>query len=168
MQIACQNDIDCLIACPKVVIDPPHREFHRNDGHLRNAATLRSRDDAFEFGVFMRINARFREFFSVGLYYQAPPPVGKQVLLRCNSRHGWHVDDLINPHPHYTFHVHWADYDMLSNGESAEKHAVATTEFACYEEALRHFLFTVHVEDADINRYFPETRQLSLFGPGAR
>ena len=49
---------------------------------------LQSKDGEHDFSVFMRVNQRFPEIFSVGLIYHPKDDPKKICLLRCNGCQG--------------------------------------------------------------------------------
>lgn len=87
-----QGDLDELIACPKRIIEPPRKEMKSERGSLRNDMQLESLDGKFGFAVFMRINERFPENFSVGLNVVPKNEPGSFCVLRYNGPHGEHVN----------------------------------------------------------------------------
>jgi hypothetical protein len=64
-----QQEIDDLIACPKVVSEAPKRDMKLDRGHFRNDMRLKSTDDNLEFRVFMRRSEDLPENFSIGLAF---------------------------------------------------------------------------------------------------
>jgi hypothetical protein len=97
-----QQEIDDLIACPKVVSEPPKRDMKLDRGHHRNDMRLKSTDGKLEFRVFMRRSEDLPENFSVGLAFLAKDGSGEVVLLRCNGPHGGYNDSFDEDHPHWT------------------------------------------------------------------
>jgi hypothetical protein len=91
------------------------------------------------------------------------PKDGRQevTLVRCNGQHGaYNGSSSFDPdHPHWGYHIHRASEQALDDGFRAEKFAVATTGFASYEEAVRHFVNAVNLDAQDINRHFPRPIQ---------
>lgn len=83
-----QQEIDDLIACPKVVSEAPKRDMKLDRGHLRNDMRLKSTDSKLEFRVFRRRSEDLPENFSVGLAFLAEDGSGELVLLRCNGLTG--------------------------------------------------------------------------------
>ena len=95
-----QGEIDGLITCKKRITDPPRKEMKADRGSLRNDMQLESLDGKMEFAVFMRINERFPENFSIGLNFIPRDEPGSFCLLRYNGPHGEHVNTPIEEdHP---------------------------------------------------------------------
>lgn len=90
-----QQEIDDLIACPKVVSEAPKRDMKLDRGHFRNDMRLKSTDDKLEFRVFVRRSEDLPENFSIGLAFLAKDGSGEVVLLRCNGPHGGYNDSSI-------------------------------------------------------------------------
>ncbi|MCL4506463.1 MAG: hypothetical protein M1434_06970 [Chloroflexi bacterium] len=153
-----QTEFEALISRSKQVTEPPRRDMRLERGHLRNDLKLRSDDDK-EFTVFMRINEKFQENFTIGLTYHPLDEPGTICLLRCNGRHGEHIN---NPDvatiPHFGYHVHVAQADMLNMGQLPERFAELTAEYASYEEALVYFIRRVNILEA--HKYFNNLPQL--------
>lgn len=74
-----QEEIDSLIACTKVVSEPPKREMKLDRGHFRNDMRLKSTDGNLEFRVFMRRNEDLPENFSIGLAFVPKDGTGEIV-----------------------------------------------------------------------------------------
>ncbi|MBI5526713.1 MAG: hypothetical protein HY897_10310 [Deltaproteobacteria bacterium] len=110
----------------------------------------------WKFHVFMRINEKFQENFSIGLEYVPSDEPGNIVLLRFNGPHGEHV---LYPH-HAHYHIHEAKVDAIAAGLKPERYAVVTTDYASYPEALAAFLRRINLGDAD--RHFPGVFQGTL------
>jgi len=74
MKLYTQSEIDNLINCQKIIIEPPPKNMRVERGHLKKDMKLHSVDSKHKFSVFMRMNERFNENFSIGLIYipQAP------------------------------------------------------------------------------------------------
>ncbi len=153
-----QEELEELIACPKRVIKPSHKDMKLERGNWRNDFTLEPVDDGTDdkmgFSVFMRKNERFPENFSIGLNVQMK---GEKsfCLLRCNGPHGDHVNSLLDPVPHYGFHIHKAKSENMEDDLSPERYAELTDDYGSYEEALLHFLKKVNIVNAD--EYFKKT-----------
>ena len=156
-----QQEIDDLIACPKVVSDAPKRDMKLDRGHFRNDMRLKSTDDKLEFRVFMRQSEDLPENFSIGLAFLAKDGSGEVVLLRCNGPHGEYNDSFDPGHPHYDYQVHRASAEMIEAGLRPEKAATINRDFASYEEALQYFLRTTNITDA--RTYFADLVQGQLF-----
>jgi hypothetical protein len=152
-----QAEIDQLIACPKMVTEPPAKELKLEGANYRNDARLIASDDTKgAFSVFIRKNADFPENFSIGLIYSPNDGIRQEInLLRCNGKHG--VCNRGDPnHPHWNYHIHRASEAALEAGEAAEKYAVTTAEFASLEEAVQYFVKAVNVNPLDVSKHFPK------------
>lgn len=155
-----QQEIDALIACPKVVSEPPRRDPKLDRGHFRNDMRLKSISGESEFRVFMRRSEDLPENFSVGLAFLAKDGSGEIILMRCNGPHGGYNDSFDPNHPHWDFHVHRASAEMIEGGLRPEKHATINKDFASYEEAVQYFLKETNITDA--GNYFPGYDQWNL------
>jgi hypothetical protein len=157
-----QADIDALIACPKTISDPPKKDMRLDRGSRRNSMRLvATRDkEVLEFEVFMRINDRFPENFSIGLRFTPRDGRANIVLLRCNGPHGEFASRLGQPATHFQFHVHPARASNIEAGARAEKDGEPTDAYGSYSQALHHFLRAVHVINA--SQYFPQALQLEM------
>jgi hypothetical protein len=159
-----QAELDELISCPKQVADPPRKEMRSERGHQRNDMTLRSPDGERRFSVFMRVNERFPENFSVGLVYDPRDETGDLTLLRCNGPHGEHDTlPMEDPPAHFRCHIHRARADVVNAGLAPDKFAELTEKYASFPEALRHFLRLANIAGAEA--YFPPGNQQLLFPP---
>lgn len=83
-----QDEIDDLIALPKIVTDPPRRDIRLDRGHQRNDFRLTDGDGKLHFRAFLRRNEDFPENFSIGLVFLPGDVSGELPLLRCNGPHG--------------------------------------------------------------------------------
>jgi hypothetical protein len=155
-----QEEIDLLIACPKLVSEPPKREMKLDRGHFRNDMRLKSSDGKLDFRVFMRRSEDLPENFSIGLAFTPNDGTGEIQLLRCNGPHGRYNYSFDPDHPHCDYHVHRASAASIDAGLRPETAAAATREFASYEEALKYFLRTANVTDA--MTYFAQIAQGTL------
>jgi len=117
-------------------------------GHHRNDMELTTEDGSHVFRVFMRINERLPENFSIGLIYLPKDERGEIHLLRYNGPHGEFVRLGVAESHHVVHHVHRARKENLDAGKSAEKGAEPTEQFSDYNEALRIFLAEVGVTNA--------------------
>ena len=123
--------------------------------------TLASLDGERRFSVFMRVNGRFPENFSVGLVYDPRDEPGNLTLLRCNGPHGEHDNSPIEDmHPHFGYHIHRARADVMNDGLLPEKFAELTDAYASFPEALHHFLKLANLVGAEA--YFSTAYQLPL------
>ncbi len=159
-----QKEIEELVACPKRIIAPPRKDMKPERGSLRNDMELESMDGSVGFSVFMRINERFPENFSIGLNVIPKDEPGSFCVLRYNGPHGEHVNSgFEEEHPHYGHHIHTANAELMEAGTLPEKYAEITETYASYEEALFHFLKMTNIQDADEHL---NLRQRSLFDKG--
>lgn len=143
------DEIANLIACVKRVVDPPRRELRSDRGFLRNDVALQSEDGTLKFHVFIRINEKFPENFSIGLEHIPSDEPGSIVLLRYNGPHGEHI---FYPH-HVHYHIHEAKADAIAAGMKPERHAENAKDYASYPEALAVFLRRINMDEADT--HFP-------------
>lgn len=152
-----QDEIEHLITCPKEVFEPPRKDMKRVRGYRRNDMKLRSTDGDHEFAVFMRINDKFPENFSIGLMYFPIGERGSICLLRFNGPHGDFISEDDSPNTHFLHHIHKADSDNISAGLRGERGAVKTKDYGSYDEALENFLQTTNI----MNRmdWFPDFRE---------
>jgi len=147
-----QEEIDVLIGCPKVIVEPPRKEMQLTQGHYRNDIKLKSQDGKHDFSVFMRRNQDFQENFSVGLVYAK----GWVELYRCNGPHGGHL----GLEHHDTFHVHSAKAESIAAGLKPDRTAFVSEEYATYDEALVYFLKKCNI--LDYQNWFPKAVQKPL------
>lgn len=163
MAIFSQGEIDALISCPKGISEAPKKEMKLFGAHWRNDAKLAASDSLpGEFAMFMRKNEDFPENFSIGLIYNPHDGRGEIVLLRCNGKHGEFNRSFDPAHPHSDFHIHRATEIAIDAGQSSEKDAVKTTEFASFEEALQFFVKAVNLNARDAQKHFPASTQIPL------
>jgi hypothetical protein len=159
-----QSELDELISCSKQVVDPPRKGMRAERGHQRNDLTLDSLDGVQRFSVFMRINERFPENFSIGLIYNPRDEPGDLALLRCNGMHGEYDNSpMEDPQPHFGYHIHRAKADVINAGLPPLKFAELTDVYASFPEALQHFLKLANIVNAEA--YFSTGNQLPLFTP---
>lgn len=161
MRTYTQQEIDDLIRCPKVITIPPRNTMRSERGHRRNELRLTSQDGKSNFSVFMRINDDFNENFTIGLIFHSSEEPESFCLLRCNGPHGGFIGNPDLPHPHFQCHIHRAKVESIDAGERPEKGGEATDSYNSYKEALRYFLLTTNVLNAE--DYFPDFRQDTLF-----
>lgn len=155
-----QQEIDDLIACPKVVSEAPKRDMRLDRGHFRNDMRLKSTDDKLEFRVFMRRSEDLPENFSIGLAFLAKDGSGELVLFRCNGPHGGYNDSFDPDHPHWDYHIHRASAETIEAGLRPERTATINRDFASYEEAVQYFLRAANITDA--GTYFADLAQGKL------
>jgi len=160
-----QEEIEGLITCKKQVIEPPRKEMKADRGSLRNDIQLESLDGKIGFAVFMRINERFPENFSIGLNFIPRDEPGSFCLIRYNGPHGEHDNAPIEEgHPHFGYHIHNAKAELIETGILPEKYAEITERYASYKEALFQFLKIINIQNAE--QYFDNFGQDSLFEKG--
>ena len=151
-------DIDGLISCPKLIVEPPKKQMRLERGSLRNDMGLHSVDGDLNFAVFMRINETFRENFSIGLTHNPSDEPGELCLLRFNGPHG---EFLGAPDtPHFVYHIHRATPGSILAGLRPERGGKATSLYASYDQALYHFLKMVNVEN--MQEFFADLIQMDL------
>jgi hypothetical protein len=155
-----QDEIDDLISCPKVIIEPPKKEMRSERGTRRNNMELRSAEGDLEFSVFMRINEDFPENFSVGLNYSPRDERGTLCLFRCNGPHDHLVGTVSTFKAHFGFHVHRAKAENIEAGLRPECGGELSEGYASYRDALAFFLRRINVINA--LEHFPEFSQLTL------
>lgn len=152
-----QEEIERLITCPKEIFDPPRKDMKRVRGYRRNDMKLRSTKGEHEFAVFMRINDKFQENFSIGLMYFPTGERGSVCLLRFNGPHGDFISEDDSPKTHFLPHIHKADSDNISAGLRGERGAIKTEDYASYDEALQKFIQTINI--INVMDYFPDYRE---------
>jgi hypothetical protein len=157
MRTFTDEELAGLVACSKLVVDPPRREM-RVDGKMkRNDMTLKSKDGKHAFRVFMRQSEEFPENFSVGLMYFPGEDPGSFQLVRCNGQHG---GEKVHPH-HALFHIHRSKADDINAGILEPRNIEQTNAYASFREALSHFCAIIQLERPD--DYFPGLSQARLF-----
>jgi hypothetical protein len=155
-----QKEIDELISCPKVVTEPPKKEMRFERGSKRNDMRLQSKDGEKDFSVFIRVNEKFPENFSIGLEYHPKDGRGSIILLRCNGPHGDFETPSGTPVPHTQYHIHKAKEKNLVAGDKPERGGEPTTEYATYMQAIHYLL--KHINASGAPQYFPITKQIPL------
>lgn len=145
-----QEELDNLIACPKIVKKPPAKSLTDAEAYLRGEFEAHSAAGDMDFLIFMRRSKVFEEDFSIGLVYSPDDASAKITLFRCNGPHGTPEARTANPKvPHYDYHVHRASAKNIEEGLAAERNPVPAAEYANYEEALRYFLSATRIEGAE-------------------
>jgi hypothetical protein len=153
MKVWTQAELDRLISCTKSILDPMRKQWKMEHGHKRNDFTLESPDHEGVFPVYVRVNEKFEENFSIGLDYQSKTEP-RIHLLRCNGMHeriNKYTDDV----PHCKYHIHKVRADLINEGNAELAFAEITKEYAAYGEALPYFLKIVNVLKSDISKHFP-------------
>lgn len=159
MRTYTQQELDNLIEMPKEIVGPPKKTWVEERGHLRNDMALQSGDGQHDFTVFLRKNRDFPENFSVGLCYW-PRETGKLIpLIRCNGPHGDFARTRSSA-PHFRYHIHRIDAELLNSGKEPLATAMTTAAFASDREATRFFCQTTGIRDFE--RHFAVAEQLSL------
>ena len=146
-----------LIGCEKVIRGIPRKEMTLDRCNWRNDIKMSSKDDQYEFSVYMRKNDFFEENFSIGLKYHPKDVPESITLLRCNGPHGPHK--LFNHHE--KFHIHLATEKSIASGAKPERDAQITKEYSSYNEALIYFIKKCNIQGAE--KAFLSAKQLSLF-----
>lgn len=157
MRTFTDEEIACLIACPKQVVDPPRRDMRIEGKMKRNDMTLKSNDGRHSFRVFLRQSEEFPENFSIGLMYVPGEEPGSFQLMRFNGQHG---GERVHPH-HAVYHIHNSKADDINAGILEPRHIEQSTVYASYREALAHFCSMIQIERPD--DYFPGLTQAHLF-----
>lgn len=154
------REIEYLIKCDKIVIEPPHKNFRLDGANKRNDLKVTAEDGNKLFSVFMRQNIEFQENFSIGLLYHLE---GKKVLLfRVNGNHGEVVTNPLRPSPHFGYHTHKLTEEEFDLGNYYDpKFHKETEAYASFDQAI--FFFIRHVNIVDGLTYFPHLNQLPLF-----
>lgn len=154
------SEIDKLISCPKTITVAPARNMKLVGADFRNNAEMAASDETKgSFSMFMRRLEDFPEDFSIGLIYKPNDGRAEITLLRMNGKHGeFNAKGDLN-HPHWKFHIHKATERAQDEGRLPEKYAEETTEFASYEEALRHYVRVVNLIPKDAAKHFPDDAQ---------
>ena len=155
-----QNEIDSLIACPKLVENSePSKGMSIENRSRRKNLELKAAQGKHLFRVFIRQSTELLEDFSIGLTYRSgDKETGNLTLIRFNGNHGevdWSKDG------HYSsFHIHRITEDLLEQGIREPKETDITTRYSTLEEALAEFFNEISLENW--LGYFPELRQLPL------
>lgn len=156
-----QGELDEMVGCEKVIVDPPRKDMQSDRGCLRNDFTVESVDGRYKFKVFIRISKDFAENFSVGLDLLAIDG-SRLPVLRCNGAHEGMSD--ISTHPvgnHSGCHIHRMSAEDLFAGVMACRTVEKTREYATLDEALRYFVKLCNITGAQ--QYFPDLHQGKLF-----
>ena len=156
------EDIDKLITCSKIIINPPHKEFKEENGHRRNDMTLTSEDGKEHFGVYIRQNNQFPENFSVGLTWKDPnnPSLRAFTLIRCNGEHGGNYNTTAE---HFVPHIHKLSFEDYTNSITmpSSKNVKITDKFITLDQAIVFFCKECNIKDA--GKYFRLIEQGVLF-----
>ncbi len=160
-----QAELDRLIACEKRVTELPPRQWKVESGTKRKSLRAESvTEPGQRFRVFLRVNQRFPENFSIGLVYLHPS--GELPLLRCNGPHGQHANQGFSPtEPHYGYHIHRLAAADAAGGVLVERRAERTTSYASFEEAALHFARATGL--ADLGSLLHIDAQLKLLDDAA-
>jgi hypothetical protein len=153
-----QEELEGLISCPKIIVDPPKREMMSENRYLRNSMRLESEDSEYIFSVFLRKSSKFSEDFSVGLIFHPIDQAESVDLIRCNSKHPGKSDPV-----HFQFHIHWIVADDLNNGIRKLRNRKTTKEYGSFEEAIQYFSRLVKIKDADTDLFLSALLQTSIF-----
>ena len=91
-----------------------------------------SEDKKQQFKIFVRINERFPEDFTVGLIYVNSE--GRDIVLyRCNGPHGDFTDNFLEGKHHFGYHIH-----RVKSGGAAMMPEL-TDSFGTFRETLEFF-----------------------------
>lgn len=160
-----QYEIDNLINCEKVIIQPPKKHFAEEDGHRSKNMQLESTDGEHRFHVFIRQNTTFIEDFSIGLRYLPLDGSGSFNLLRCNGPHRRANDfnsidtNTIEGH-RFNYHIHFAREENMISGRKAESGGDNTEEYSTFDDALAYFIRKCNIIGAE--EHFDFMRQLDF------
>ncbi len=160
MHLYTQSELENLISCHKEIIHPPKQNFSEIGGHLSNNMQLKSTDGLHSFYVFIRINAKFIENFTIGLRYTPRDGSDHFNLLRCQGPHGEYRGTLTEGDPHFEYHIHIAKAENIAEGKLAEKIGEFTDSYSTYEDALAYFVRRCNIIGAE--EHFNFMRQLDL------
>jgi len=155
-----QEELDELIECPKIIIEPPTRNYKDELRFLRKDFKLTSSDGVHEFKGFIRILKKFRENFTVALRYYPKDQAESFILLRCNGPHGSHKNITGDSH-HKNYHIHKATEESIKRGLRADAHAESTKAFVTIEDAIHYFIRQVNIINA-YDYFEKRNEQLSL------
>lgn len=153
-----------LISCPKVIIEKPKRSFKIKGMHKENDCVLQGINTEIKFIVRMRKHTEFIENYSIMLDYYEPELEKNIKLVRFNGPHSsTHKNTVINNETwSHKSHIHIATQEAIEAGQRPENYAEITEEYQIFEEALLLFWKKINIQD-DIEKYFPNIRQQSLF-----
>lgn len=146
--------VDALIACEKKVTAKPKKEMYSTPNNafvVRNEFSCISVDAKKTFEVFMRLNLRFPQQFSIGLRYRSED--GSCILCRYNGNQE-HTNKLADRQKFHAFHIHKLFDQQLSNDTDSILDAEPTTRYVTFEEALYCFLNDCHIQEWQ--KYFPD------------
>ena len=161
------EEINELITCPKIIINPPKKNFKIINGSEQNSMTLVCKDDKnLIFAVRLRKHIKFFENFSIMLDLYVPTLDKEIKLIRFNGNHGGeHTNKVINNLSFDSgFHIHKTTEEALNAGIRPEHYAELTNKYTTFEEALIAFWKDVNLLD-DIDDYFKgyDISKLPLF-----
>ncbi|TSA24478.1 hypothetical protein D4R71_06990 [bacterium] len=152
-----KENIEYLIGCKKQIESVDRKEFRIEQGHKKNDFKLLSEDKKHSFSVFMRINEKFRENFSIGLVYH--PIIEKSIMLfRCNGPHNH--KERPNSECHKSYHYHFEVEENITNGLNPMDHSEIVEEYATFREAFQFFIKHCNIKNAD--DFFYEYTELVL------
>lgn len=160
MRLYTQEEINNLLICQKRIITPPKQNFSANRGHQSNSMQLESTDGLYKFHVFMRINSKFIENFSIGLRYTPSDGSEHFNVLRCQGPHGGYKGTITADDSHFEYHIHLARAENIAEGKIAEKDGEFTDAYSTYEDALVYFIRRCNIIGAE--EHFNFMRQLDL------
>ena len=143
-----QEELERLISCSKIIVDPPKREMKLIRGNLCNSMKLESKDGEHGFLVFIRKHERFAENFSVGLTFQHKDQRGKSTIIRCNGPTAYSNNPL-DCNVHFSYHIHRMSIEDFNNGCEHPYDKMPSKDYASYEEALSYFINLVNIHGAE-------------------
>ncbi|MBD3410383.1 MAG: hypothetical protein GF419_09290 [Ignavibacteriales bacterium] len=132
-----QEEIEAMIACPKVIVQPLAKKWDGKPKHRQNEMELRSADGKYEYKVFLRQNVEFEENFSIGVRGREK---GKpwMTLLRVNGPHGPNKEIRHHEKPH----VHYHDFDNFTGDPAL---AIPVEDYFSLNEAIVYFFKKINL-----------------------
>lgn len=151
------DQIDALIALPKIITNPKARKIEKRGSEQVNYDAEGPSGEQFR--VYLRQNIRIPDGFSCGLLYV--PPKGESVTLtRYNGADHEHSNSLDSATPlPLACHIHRATEKYITAGRKAEHFAETTDRYHTLHGALRALLSDCNISGLDDN---PNSEQLVL------
>lgn len=151
------DQIDALIALPKIITNPRARKIEKRGSEQVNYDAEGPAGEQFR--VYLRQNIRITDGFSCGLLYVAPN--GESITLtRYNGADHEHANPLDSATPlPLACHIHRATEKYMAAGRKAEHYAVTTDRYQTLQGAVRALLLDCNITGLDDN---PDTEQLLL------
>lgn len=155
------EEIHKLIRCNKIVTANSTKDLQPKYKYLRNDYKAESTTEPKQkFQIFIRVSQELPEDFSIGLNHINEE--GKSIcLVRCNGKHGSHRNHKPGAISFFDFHIHTATAEAIAADEKPEQYAEITSEYATWQDAVRHFCQLTHITNAA--DYYPFLTQPSLF-----